>query len=249
MQLINRKNSSAGSRSRLSSVFIKEGPYSIKNIINNKEKMMAHRLRHRVFSQELGWVPQTDNSLEIDVYDEKAIFLGVFDEHQNLKSFLRVVMPQSTFMMEKEFPYLLKEGYKVRKESDTIEISRLCVAPEARNEKSSGNFGVHSVSMMLYKGVYQWSLKNGIRFIYLVVEEKVYRLLCARGFPCKLVGESVVMPDGVIAVAAMLDWREFEEINIIKRPKMFAWFKQNQSSLSLTQLPQRETYLPHQALS
>ena len=248
MQLIHHQKTFAGSRSKLSSVFLKEGPYSVKNITNNKEKTMAHKLRHRVFSQELGWVPQSKDFMEVDGYDENAVFFGVFDEYQNLKSFLRVVMPQSTFMLEKEFPFLLGENYKVRKENDTVEVSRLCVAPEARSEKASGNFGVHSVSMMLYKGFYHWCLKNSIRYLYLVVEEKVYRLLCAKGFPCKLVGESIVMPDGVIAVAAMLDWREFEEIGI-KRPKMFTWFKQNQLSLSLTQLPQRETGLPHRVSS
>lgn len=249
MQLINHEKPFAGSRPRSSSVFLKEGPYFVKNITSHKEKTMAHRLRHKVFSQELGWVPQTSNSLEIDAYDEKAVFFGVFDEYQNLKAFLRIVTPRNTFMMEKEFPYLLKQNYEVRKENDTVEISRLCVAPEARTEKSSGNFGVHSVSMMLYKGVYHWCLKNSVRYLYLVVEEKVYRLLCARGFPCKLVGDPKVMPDGVVAVAAMLDWREFEDISMIKRPKMFAWFKQNQSSLLPRQLPQHEVGLPHQVLS
>ena len=249
MQLINHRKSPAGRRSKSPTVFIREGLYTIKNITNDKEKIMAYKLRHKVFSQELGWVPHSSSSLEMDNYDENAAFLGVFDRNKKLKAFLRIVTPRNTFMLEKEFPYLLSPGHKVRKERDTIEISRLCVAPEARNEKFSGNFGIHSISMMLHKGVYHWCQKNGIRYLYLVVEEKVYRLLCAKGFPCKLVGQSVVMPDGVIAVAAIMDLREFEEINMIKRPKMFAWFKQDQLSQLLTRLPQHESCLPHQALS
>ncbi|HEY6872560.1 MAG TPA: acyl-homoserine-lactone synthase [Geobacteraceae bacterium] len=249
MRLITQGKSFACNGSTLSSVFVKEGLYYLKNITNKNEKMKVYSLRHRVFCQELGWVPQTNNLLEVDDYDEKAVFFGVFDEYHKIKAFLRVVMPPSTFMLEKEFPYLLSQHNKIRKENDTIEISRLCVAPEARNEKLAGNFGVHSVSMMLYKGVYHWCLKNKIRYLYLVVEEKIYRLLCARGFPCKLIGEAKVMPDGVIAVAAMLDWREFEETSKIKRSKMFAWFSQNQLNQSLTQLPQRGACLPHQVFS
>lgn len=248
MQLKNQDKPFAANRSRLS-VFVKEGSYLVKNITNKSEKMKAHSLRHRVFCQELGWVPGTGNSLEMDDYDKDAVSFGVFNENLSLKAFLRIVMSPNTFMLEKEFPYLLNQHHKIRKDNDTIEISRLCVAPEARSEKLSGNFGVHFVSMMLYKGVYHWCLKNRIRYLYLVVEEKIYRLLCAKGFPCKLVGEPRVMEDGVVAVAATLDWREFEETSKIKRSKVFAWFSQIQLSQSLMQLPQREACLPHQVFS
>lgn len=249
MQLLNKKRTFAASRTGSSSIFIKDDQYITKNITNKIEKVKAHSLRHTIFCQELGWVTDTSNSIEIDDYDEHAVFIGVFDVQHNLKAFLRIVMPANTFMMEKEFPYLLKQSYEIRKESDTVEISRLCVEPGARIEKISGNFGVHYVSMILYKGVYHWCLKNNIRYLYLVVEEKVYRLLCAKGFPCNLIGEPRVMPDGVIAVAAMLDWREFEKISEMKRPKMLTWFRPNQLNHSITRLRQRESCSPHRVFS
>ena len=208
-----------------SSLFMKDGQYITKNIVSRMEKVKAHTLRHQVFCQELRWVLENSNSFEIDYYDEHAVPIGVFDANHNLKAFLRIVMSPNTFMLEQEFPYLLKKGYEIRRKEDTAEISRLCVEPGARNERIAGNFGMHSVSMILYKGVYHWCIKNYIRYLYLVVEEKVYRLLCAKGFPCNLVGESRIMPDGVIAVAAMLDWKKFEEINNLKRPNMLKWFQ------------------------
>lgn len=234
MQLKNQDISLSADRSRLS-VFIKEGSYLIKDITNKNEIKKAYSLRHRVFCQELGWVPGTSNSLEIDDYDQDAVSFGVFNENSGLKASLRIVMSPNTFMLEKEFPYLINHHHKIRKDNDTIEISRLCVAPEARSEKLADNFGVHFVSMMLYKGVYHWCLKNKIRHLYLVVEEKIYRLLCAKGFPCKLVGERRVMEDGVVAVAATLDWREFEDTSKIKRSKVFSWFSQIQLDRPLMQ--------------
>lgn len=231
--------------SDLSSVLVHEGMYYVKKISNVKDKEEAHKLRYKVFCEELGWVQPTSSSMEVDVYDGKALFFGVYDNCHNLKAFLRVVMSSSTFMLEKEFPYMQKHDYKIRKKTDTAEISRLCVAPEARSEKLSGNFGVHSVSILLFKGVYNWCLRSDIRYLYLVVEQKIHRMLSARGFPCKLVGDEVLMPDGVIALAAILDLREFEETGMVKRKAMFDWFKQNQSSHSLSQWPQRGIYLPH----
>ena len=225
MQLANTKKSSIKVRTKPSSVFSRDDQYVTRNIVDDRDKAKAHSLRHTIFCQELGWVPETRDHFEVDGYDQHAVPIGVFDEDQNLKAFLRIIMRPNVFMLEKEFPYLLEKDYKMRNDRDTVEISRLCVEPEARNDRISGNFGVHSVSMILYKGVYHWCLQNKIRFLYLVVEEKVYRLLCAKGFPCKLVGEPKIMPDGVIAVAAMLDWREFERTSYLKRPKMFSWFQ------------------------
>lgn len=249
MQLIKVKRSIPKSRTKLQPIFIRDGQYITKIISTSTDKDKAYHLRHSVFCEELGWVPTTGNSCEVDGYDEYAVFMGVFDQRNNLKAFLRVVLPADPYMLEGEFPYLVGQGYQIRKELDTAEISRLCVEPGARTETVSGNFGVHFVSMMLYKGLYQWCLKKDIRFLYLVVEEKVYRLLCAKRFPCKPIGEPRIMPDGVIAVAAILDWREFEKTCEIKQPKMLAWFRPNQANLPLARLRQRESDSPHPAFS
>jgi acyl homoserine lactone synthase len=241
MHLINNKQSLTVRRAWLTSVFIQDENYTAKNIINKREMLDAYRLRHKIFCQELGWVSDKSSSFEIDSYDLHAVPIGVFDAQGDLKAFLRIITSRNTFMMEKEFPYLLQDDYEIQKKSDTAEISRLCVDPGARTEKITGNFGVHYVSMILYKGVYHWCLKNNVRYLYLVVEEKVYRLLCAKGFPCDLIGEPRVMPDGVVAVAAMLDWKRFEETNELRRPNMLAWFRLDQLNHSQSRLRQRES--------
>jgi len=51
----------------------------------------------------MSWVPQRGNAREMDGYDNRAIFLGVFDEKDRLSAFLRLIMPRTAFMLEKEF--------------------------------------------------------------------------------------------------------------------------------------------------
>ncbi len=205
-------------------ILLQEEDFVVQTIIDDRDKAQAHRLRHRIFCDELKWVLHSTNDMESDEYDRNAVFFGVFDENRNLVSFLRLIMPGRQFMMEKEFLSLVDPGHRIRKERDTAEISRLCVAPEARYYHKAGNFDVHKISLVLFKGVYQWCMLNKIRYLYAVTELKVYRLYCLKGFPYRLIGKPIRMPDGVTVVAVMLDWYAFETMNAVKRPAFFDWF-------------------------
>ncbi len=103
--------------------------------------------------------------------------------------------------------------------------------------------------MFLFKGVYFFQAEDGIRDLYAVTEEKVYRLFCAKGFPYKLIGSPKTMPDGVTAMAVIMDWREFEVLSPAKRPEMLRWFTQYQSSVAQLQWQQRESWSQHRAFA
>jgi acyl homoserine lactone synthase len=122
-------------------------------------------------------------------------------------------------MLEKEFGALLPDGYQVRKNSDTAEITRLAVDPEIRDR------GLSSKMMLaLLKGVYQWAVENDIRYYYLEVEHRFFRTLRALGFPCEMIGEPVVLPPaGASSVAALYDMVRFDEENAIKKPQLLNW--------------------------
>jgi acyl homoserine lactone synthase len=227
------------------SIFIREGELVVKNLITEEEKIQAYHLRHRIFAQELEWVPQSENGLETDSYDDYAIPFGVFDTDNRMLAHIRLILAGYPFMIEKDFKLLVSSEHVIRHEGDTGETSRICVAPEARPGMVSGNFGIHRISMFLYKGVYHWSLRNNIRYIYTVVEHKVWRLLRTAGFPCKLIGEPQVMPDGTKACAVIMNWLEFEALNAEKRPDMLRWFTQYQSVLAEQQQKQLEAYSQH----
>lgn len=228
---------------------ITEGEYSVRTITSEAEKTQAYQLRHRVFCQELNWVTFTKNALEIDTYDNDAVFFGVFDRNDKLLAFLRLIMPASRFMVEEEFLQLVDVDHKIRKEKDTAEISRMCVAPEARTGIMCGNFGIHGTTLLLFKGVYCWCRKNRIHNLYAVAEQKVYRLFCAKGFPYKLIGKPHIMPDGIVAVAVLINWGEFERINEHRRPELLFWFNQGRPAHAPLQWQQPEPCLPRQAFS
>lgn len=214
---------------READVCIVEGDCHVKTLHTEEELFTAYHLRHQVMSEELGWVPINSRKQEQDDYDRHAISLGVFDKRQDLRAYLRIVTSEHQFMLEKEFPFLMRPGSKVQKRKDTVEVSRLCVKPEARQG---------ATSTLLYKGLYHWCLANKKRYLYLVVEQAVHRLLCVSGFPCQSLGEPKIMPDGVIAVAAILDWREFERNNSPRHSQKIAWFRQLQSGLPRAQWQQ-----------
>ncbi|HEY3347832.1 MAG TPA: acyl-homoserine-lactone synthase [Nitrospirota bacterium] len=196
-------------------------------IIEKKDELKkSFLLRHKIFAEELGWVERNWDCLEIDDYDDESVPFGVFDISENLCSYMRVISGGKTFMLEKEFGFLINSDHSLRKSPDTCELSRLCVDPAARNMTIKGNFGIHSTTVLLLKGIYRWCMENGVRFLYAVTDEKVGRLYRAKGFPFIPVGTPVVMPDGVKAVALLMDWEEFERINIQKKPEFYKWFRE-----------------------
>lgn len=216
-------------------VLAAEGLYCAKELHEKSELEQAFRLRHEIFCRELGWVAPQGSGLEVDGYDLDAVHFGVFDGKGGLNAYLRLVITERPFMLEDIFGYLVGDGHVLRKDPGTAEISRLCVSPDARERKVSDNFGSHGASMLLYKGVYLWCRERGVRHLYLVVEERILRLLKLCGFPCRPVGKPHVMPDGLKAVGAIMDWNEFDELNARKRPDLFEWF--SQARLSRTQEP------------
>lgn len=195
-------------------------------VLQARDVPSAYGLRHKVFAQELRWVPQSDDGLERDVYDAHALHFGVFRDRKIL-SYLRLVSPEHRYMLEKEFRALVSPDHDIRKAPDTREVSRLCVSFDERGTKVRTSLGCLGVSMLLYRQVYQWCVPNKVRYLYLVVEYKVLRLLKMFGFPCVLVGEPTRMPDGVVAAAAIMDWREFEAKNLLARPELVEWFNQD----------------------
>ncbi|MDA8090905.1 MAG: hypothetical protein M0Z61_11905 [Nitrospiraceae bacterium] len=190
-------------------MLIEENGYIVKTIETGDELAQAYALRHKIFAEELRWVPMTPGNLEIDCYDTPAATgFSVFFEGA-LLAYIRYIPSSRPFMIDRDFAVLMDPAHVIRREPDTGETSRFCVSPGARQKLPSGQY----TFMFLLKGVYHWCVPRQIRYIYTVVETKVLRLLCAKGFPCEPVGVPVVMPDGTEAAAVLLDWHRFDEIN------------------------------------
>lgn len=193
-------------------------------LISGTELHKTYQLRHEVYAEELKWVPEVPSGLEIDKYEENSVSFGVFDDEQKLLATLRLIPSTCELMLENEFSSLVSPSHEIMKSSRAAEITRLCVKKDARNTYCEYEFGKSTFSLLLYRSLYRHCIDNKVRYLYMVVEYKILRLLCLLGFPCEKIGEPVKMPDGVKAVAALLDWREFEKLNIKKKPAMLRWF-------------------------
>jgi N-acyl amino acid synthase of PEP-CTERM/exosortase system len=203
-------------------VVVTESIFTARNM-DEKDMEKAYSLRHLVFAEELRWAPTDPSGLEVDKYDSISDHFGVF-AGEELLAYLRLIRSDNRFMLENEFIELVSNDHTIRKYRDTSEISRLCLARRARDYKTmSTDFGTYDITMLLYKCVYRWCKENKVRYLYFVVAQQVFRLLNARGFPCDLVGEPKKMPDSIVAVAAILDWRKFEMRSVSKKPRLLAW--------------------------
>jgi N-acyl-L-homoserine lactone synthetase len=144
---------------------------------------------------------------------------------------VRLLTADQTFMIEKEFQCVIGDDHPVSKERDTGALTRFCVAPGTRNEVVTKDREVFSITALLFKEVYRWCAERDIRFIYGVTDRPIHKYLTMRGYPYERIGNPRRMPDGVVAIAVRLDWRTFESLNSIKRPRLLTWYTQKSMSL------------------
>ncbi|MBI3359408.1 MAG: hypothetical protein HY037_07530 [Nitrospirae bacterium] len=200
--------------------------YCVRSIESEEELLQAYRLRHLIFSELQGWVPCSETGMEIDLHDRWAVSLGFFavpeesSDSEMLIGYMRFLPPDRPFMLEKEFAGLLLSDYPVRKAIDTSEVTRFAMLPHLRNKPLSS----WRLSTLLYKGLYQWSLANEIRYLYMVIETRFLRTLSVLGIPCQAIGPAISFPPaGVESVAAILDWEQFRRENETTRPEFLEW--------------------------
>lgn len=203
----------------VSSVEFYEGDFLVKTLETKEEMTKAYQLRHRVFAEQLKWVPQTEDRQEMDMYDLWGVTVGLFGGDGALLGMARLLPSSGEFMLGNEFGALLPSEYVIRKEQDTAEITRLAVHPDIQDPKLSTR-----VLLGVLKGIYQWAVENEIRYYYLEVEHRFLRALRMLGFPCEPVGPVVKLPPaGAEAVAALYDMARFDEENGRKRPSFLEW--------------------------
>lgn len=148
-------------------------------------------------------------------------FISGFFAKNELVGYARIIPPKYIFMIEREFKDLL-QNHTIRKERDTVELSRAAINKSFRgvsNFKNSFNIP----TMLLYKVIYQWSIRNKIRYWYITIEPEFLKTL-QKLFPWKEIGEIKYYQPQVAATAAVLDLREAEKFVRNKNQKLFELF-------------------------
>lgn len=200
----------------------------VKTLSGEDELRASFRLRHQVFADRLRWVPGNPEELEVDSYDAFATSVGLFDSNHHLRGVFRMVHSSFPFMLESEFRDCLLPQCEIRKALDTAEITRLAIDPML-TEKGLSN----RLMQVLFKGVYQWSMQNNVRYLYMVVEKRFLRVLRGMGFTCEAVSPAVALPPAeALSIAAVLDWEQFHDTCPLKQPTFYRWINSVDGSAS-----------------
>ncbi len=164
----------------------------------------VHRLRHKVFCEQLHWVPARADGRECDHYETGAVTLAVFTPDDRIVGLCRLIPGHRPFMLERDFKALVGPGQILRKGPDAAEATRLTALSEPTAGIRPG-----LVSALLYKGIYRWARAQAVRFLYLVVETRYLCRLRRHGFPCRAIGPATSLAHEMPCVAALLDWEAF----------------------------------------
>jgi N-acyl-L-homoserine lactone synthetase len=196
-----------------------EGEFLVKTLEGKAELTQAYRLRHRVFAETLRWVPPTEDGEEMDMYDLWGSSIGLVDRGGKLHGLARLLPASGPFMLEKDLRLLLPQDHVIRKEPDTAEITRLAIDPDIKDKGLSAR-----LMLTLIKGIYHWAMEHGVRYLYLEVDHRFFRVLNAMGIPSDPLGPPVALPPaGTLSIAAMMDIVRCEEILGRKRPQVMEW--------------------------
>lgn len=196
-----------------------EGDLVVKTLSTSEELAKAYRLRHKVFAETLRWVPPTEDGQEMDMYDLWGTSIGLVRHDETLLGLARLLPASGEFMLERDLRMLLPQGHVLRKEQDTAEITRMALDPAIRDKSLSGR-----LMLTLIKGIYQWALVHDVRYFYLEVEHRFFRVLHALGIPCDSLGPPVALPPaGALSIAATMDIMKCEKVLAQKRPQLMEW--------------------------
>jgi acyl homoserine lactone synthase len=172
-----------------------------------------------VFAETLRWVPPTEDGQEMDMFDLWGSSIGLVDHEGKLHGLARLLPASGPFMLEKDLRMLLPPDHLVRKKDDTAEITRMAINPDVKDKGLSAR-----LMLTLIKGIYHWAMTHGVRFLYLEVDHRLFRVLTAIGIPSDPLGPPVALPPaGTLSIAAMMDIVQCEEVLGRKRPRVMEW--------------------------
>jgi acyl homoserine lactone synthase len=173
--------------------------FCLERVDGGRKETELMRFRHRIFREQLRWVPESIDGLDRDDYDPISDNFAVLDQSRVVGS-VRLTSGRFPFMIEHEFSALLPEGWARHQGGNSAEITRMAVdakAPRARSE---------AASHLLYFTLYQWAQHMRVRWMYFVVEPPFFRHIQRLGFPAFAIGPARPLDGGVMSQAAYLDW-------------------------------------------
>ena len=211
------------------------GPRFFMRVVSASDDSLlaAQRLRAGVFVRELGWVAGCGCGREHDRCDAVAthfILLGPAPTDRSdlmgrwrVAGYARILLPEHTFMLEREFAALLPDRFELREPARSFEVSRFVVHPRLRGALDADG---RSAAEHLQRGIARWALTHGRDHLYSVCETRHVRALRLRGLPVERFGRVRDYTPGVLTCAMRLDLNAARELFALRRPRDAQWYTQ-----------------------
>ena len=203
----------------------------------------AYQLRFQTYCMECGYLPSDDypDQQEKDNYDVHSEHFCAYNLKKDLIGYVRLVRPDT----QNQFPFQhhrldIYDSFDFPAADESGEISRLIVSQQYRRRRGDNMAGVaaeeinldpsndrrlHSpqILLTLYRQMYAFSLKEGIRYWYAAMEPALARSLSYMSFGFRQIGPPA---DYYGMVAPYLaDLRELEERLDAKNPELMDWLR------------------------
>lgn len=178
----------------------------------------AFKLRHRVFAESLRWVAPHPKGIETDGYDAHAHHF-VVENNAKVVGYLRILCGGLgvALMLENEFRLLNPQSNTIN-EIGNLEITRICTDPTLNASTKA------SVSMLLYKTAYLWSVRKNIDLWHVVVTGDYLKNLVWLGFPFKTVFSSTEFDTVSETIYATLSLADAKVSVETQNPELAQWF-------------------------
>lgn len=212
-----------------------------------------YELRFQVYCLECHFLDRNDHpqGLETDEYDGQSAHFGAYDHGENLAGYVRLVRPDAigTFPFQNHCVNLL-EGAVLPPAARSAEISRLMVREDLRRRRGGASGPVEQgagaamkrltdmrqpspqILLSLYREMYAYSVRNGIRYWYAAMERALARTLNRMNFSFRQIGPATDYYGPVAPYVA--DLRELEDQLDRHCPALLAWMRRcDQDALAL----------------
>lgn len=168
--------------------------YIFKEVQTDKEREDYFRLRYDVYCIEKKYLPKNKypNELEKDKYDSSSKhFIVKFVTSDKVVGAVRIIMNQDVGVQAGEYVEMPSNIDLLK----LAEISRFLVKKEFRSSN-------HEVNFLLGKGLYEYSLKNGIEYWIAVMYTETWRIFSRIGLP-------------FITIAPPIAWKPAPNYNVV----------------------------------
>lgn len=216
----------------------------------NEDLLLAvQELRYQVYCEECRFLKPDDypSQRESDEHDAYSSHFVALNREQTVAGYVRLVPPDAiqTFPFQNHCVSLL-EGAVLPPASCSAEVSRLMVHKNYRRRHGerppSGvvldekNIGAHEmrnpspqILLCLYRAMYAYSLRNGIRYWYAAMERSLARILKRMNFGFQQIGPATDYYGPVAPYVADLRFLEYQLSH--SNPDLLRWMRCSDAAL------------------